>query len=105
VFDEPPGGYGICPLCNCVDDHVQLIHPAMGGGADEDSLCEHQQILIQRTPLSTKQYGGYNRGETWRPLLSGEMGEQSKQPETGTVYFEAAGEDTPEYNWRRKDAT
>jgi hypothetical protein len=105
VFEEPPGSYDICPVCDWEDDHVQLTYPAMGGGANKESLYEYQQNWIERIPLSIKRHGEYSRDETWRPLLAEEIGNLSKQPESGVEYFEAAGGDSPEYYWRRKDAT
>jgi hypothetical protein len=105
VFDEPPGSYDICPVCNWEDDYVQLTYPAMSGGANKESLYEYQQIWIERLPLSKNSYEEYRRDQAWRPLRLEEIESLREQPETGKEYFEAAGEYWLEYSWRRKEAT
>jgi hypothetical protein len=72
VFDEPPGSYHICPICNWEDDQVQLRHPALAGGANHYSLCDAQRRSIQLVPLSIQLASGFRRDPHWRPLTSDE---------------------------------
>jgi hypothetical protein len=34
VFDDAPGSYDLCPVCDWEDDGVQLRYPSMRGGAN-----------------------------------------------------------------------
>ncbi len=43
TLDEPPGSYGICPICFWEDDHTQLLDPWYAGGANVPSLVEAQK--------------------------------------------------------------
>lgn len=47
TFDEPPGCYGICPVCFWEDDAVQLRWPTYAGGANKPSLIESQQNFVR----------------------------------------------------------
>jgi hypothetical protein len=100
VFDEPPGSYDICPVCGWEDDGVQLRFPAMAGGANKDSLCARQRILLSRLPPDVNSHLGYQRCADWRPLTSAECQEQTDAPRTGVDYFHAASFDKFPYYWR-----
>jgi hypothetical protein len=43
IHDEPPGSYGICPICRWEDDLVQLRRPLYAGGANKPSLIAAQR--------------------------------------------------------------
>jgi hypothetical protein len=100
VFDELPGSYAICELCNWEDDHVQLRHPTMGGGANSESLVEYQRIALERWPLSVTKLGYIERDPLWRPFEAADARE-ADVPTTGVEYFVAAAGDSPDYYWRR----
>jgi len=38
LSNEPPGTYGLCPVCFWEDDGVQFQNPNYAGGANRDSL-------------------------------------------------------------------
>ena len=76
TFSAPPGSYEICDVCGWEDDHVQLAHPRMRGGAK------------QRDP-------------GWRPVTDEEAAVREKAPRSGTEYFQAATEEEPAYYWRK----
>ena len=102
VFDEPPGSYGICDVCGWEDDHVQLSHPTMRGGANAESLLEAQQRSLSLVPLEVRVYGDLVRDPQWRPLQPGDLehDKPTSAPRDGTDYFNAAaGESTP-YYWQ-----
>lgn len=101
VFDEPPGSYGICPVCGWEDDHVQLRHPLMGGGANSGSLYEQQQKNLKTLPVTEAAHGEYVRDPGWRPLTKADCGEGEDAPRGGREYFEAAGAAEPGYYWRK----
>ena len=52
VFDEPPGSYDICGVCGWEDDLVQLRHPCLRGGANQQILWEWQHTVL--STLSTE---------------------------------------------------
>ncbi len=99
MFDEPPGTYNICLICNWEDDHVQLRFPAMGGGANKESLYESQQIWIKKIPLEVREYEGHARDKNWRPLRIEEC--TTLVPTNGQGYFEAASDESPPYYWQQ----
>ena len=68
VFDEAPGSYAICPICNWEDDQVQLRHPALAGGANRVSLCAAQRRSVELYPPSIQLLKGFRRDPLWRPL-------------------------------------
>lgn len=103
MFSEPPGSYEICELCGWEDDHVQLAHPNMGGGANKSSLAAHQQRALQTYPMSVTRVGSHTRSSQWRPLRRSEM-QTSGAPEDGRAYFEAAADNAPQYYWLRDAA-
>jgi hypothetical protein len=99
MFGEPPGSYEICELCGWGDDHVQLKHPAMGGGANQLSLAAQQQRALQRFPPEVLQSGQFVRAPGWRPLWQDEVISGTSSPTDGFSYFEAAGDESPQYYW------
>jgi hypothetical protein len=105
MFDEPPGSHDICLVCEWQDDNVQLKYPALGGGANNKSLCEYQKMWVDAIPLEVKEKIvafkklTFKRDPLWRPLTEVECNPVSVEPTTGQEYFEAAGEDSPLYYW------
>jgi hypothetical protein len=101
VFDEPPGSYAICPICGWEDDHVQLRYPYMRGGANSESLFEHQHEVLKTVPLNVVDRDSYIRDPSWRPLDEADHQLYSQSnPETGSQYFESAAEESPDYYWK-----
>jgi len=83
VFSGPPGIYEICQVCGWEDDHVQLAHPMMRGGANSESLLEAQEAALLRYPLSMREFDGETRDQYWRPLTSDEAEVASGCPRNG----------------------
>jgi hypothetical protein len=104
VFDEPSGSYDICPVCDWEDDPVQFSYPAMGGGANKESLHSYQQLWIKRIPSDINSYQEYHRDVAWRPLRIEELN-KSGIPKTGVGYFESACLDSPQYYWLKDNTT
>jgi hypothetical protein len=102
VFDEPPGSYDLCPICNWEDDGVQLRFPAMYGGANSESLFEYQRKVLTRFPTHIKSSGEYDRAIDWRPLTEEECREVAGMPESRRDYFESIDVVEPKYYWRRE---
>jgi len=100
VFDDAPGSYDLCPICNWEDDGVQLRFPGMRGGANGDSLFEHQQKWLAALPLSMKESKGYRREEQWRPLTPAECQNMEGMPQSGREYFDSIDAVEPKYYWR-----
>jgi hypothetical protein len=109
VFTEPPGSYGICPICSWEDDPVQLRFARMPGGANEMSLLEAQQNFAKfgsKRPAPDRYARQPNNRDTrekeWRPL-----NEETDNIEDHEIVdgYRALGEDLyywrPTY-WRRK---
>lgn len=44
LYEEPPGTFEICPICNWEDDEVQYNDPTYAGGANEMSLNDARKI-------------------------------------------------------------
>jgi hypothetical protein len=104
VFLDPPGSFDICPVCEWEDDAVQLRHPSMGGGANDESLVAVQRRVLRDHPLDVKQVKDFTREPEWRPLTDEEAtrdAPRSQQPVSGEGYFEAAAEEAPPYYWRK----
>ena len=102
VFGEPPGSYDICSICGWEDDHVQLKHPMMRGGANGGSLFEYQQQILKEVPVEVREHEGYIRCRDWRPLDKADLESSVGAPETGLEYFHAAAEDSPpSYYWEK----
>lgn len=100
-MDEPPGSYNICDVCGWEDDHVQLAHPRMRGGANHESLVEAQAAALERFPIDLEISGGYERDRTWRPLRENEQPLHDDAPRSGREYFEAAVADPVPYYWKK----
>ncbi len=98
VFSGPSGSYSICPVCDWEDDHVQLAHPLLQGGANRRSLAESQIAIMDKLPKSIREYHSFKRDERWRPLKEEEMRVRPDAPTDGRSYFEATSEE-PSYYW------
>jgi hypothetical protein len=103
VFSEPPGSYAICQFCGWEDDHVQLAHPAMRGGANGESLAESQIAILRDLPLEVREHKGVLRDPQWRPLRSEELEVAPDAPRDGISYFHAACSEEPIYYWLRDE--
>lgn len=100
TFSEPPGSYEICGVCGWEDDHVQLAHPEMRGGANGESLVEAQTRVLEQYPLHVRAAQGYDRDSSWHPWTKGDSRSRRPSPSSGREYFEAATNEEPEYYWR-----
>lgn len=101
VFEEPVGGYEICPICGWEDDPVQYLYAALIGGANGKCLFEWQQRVLEELPIEIQQRRGFSRDPRWRPLTAEEAQDAGNVPRTGTDYFQAVPMDVPEYYWRK----
>lgn len=101
VFDQEPGSYDMCPVCEWEDDEVQLRHPGMTGGANGYSLWQEQQRILKHYPPEVREAKGYVRDRRWRPLMPDELVTEGA-PETGRGYFEALGNGPVSYYWEEK---
>ena len=72
----------------------------MGGGANGDSLFEHQQRWLKSLPLSVMEAKGYRRDKQWRPLTLAECQDVEAMPESGREYFDSIDIEEPKYYWR-----
>jgi hypothetical protein len=98
-FNEPAGSYGICSICGWEDDHVQLAHPFMRGGANGGSLFDCQQEILKEIPAEIREYEGDMREINWRPLRKEDFRADAETPKTGFEYFNSAAEILPSYYW------
>ena len=105
MFDEPPGSYVICEICGWEDDHVQLTHPTMRGGANSGSLLDHQLEILAKIPIHITEYRGFKRDVSWRPLSQRDCQVDPTAPKDGLGYFHAAVEESPIYYWQRSSET
>lgn len=102
VFDEPPGSYAICELCDWEDDPVQLQHPTLRGGANTASLVEYQRRSVERWPLTVGTLDAVERDPKWRPFeASDARTDVGEAPRSGREYFDAIPDESPLYYWRR----
>lgn len=100
TMSEPPGSYGICPVCGWEDDHVQLAHPRAAVGANGESLVDAQARALQRFPRDVQATGSFERDRSWRPLRDDEV-PSVEAPRNGLEYFNAAAADTLDYYWKK----
>lgn len=91
VFDEPAGSYAVCPVCAWEDDEVQLRFLGYRGGANAESLCEHQQAWLTTVPVDCQIHKGFRRSSEWRPLLPEECVEDVDCREPHIYYWRRAG--------------
>jgi Cysteine-rich CPCC len=68
VFDEPPGSFAICPVCDWEDDNVQAADACYKGGANGKSLAEHQHLVLLKFPLHVRQHKCFQRASGWQPV-------------------------------------
>ena len=101
VFSEPPGSYAICKICGWEDDHVQLSHPTMRGGANRGSLLEWQRDFLTQVPAHIAEHKGFRRDSSWRPLTERDCAPDATAPADGLAYFHAACAESPAYYWQR----
>jgi hypothetical protein len=95
VFAEPPGSYDVCPVCGWEDDGVQLEAPGFAGGANRDSLYEHQQcVALRLAPLGVDVLHGFRRAVDWRPARPDEATADLPDPRP-------SWRDDAVYYWRR----
>jgi hypothetical protein len=104
VFDEPPGSYNICRICGWEDDHVQLAHPRLQGGASRECLLEAQVAVLAEYPVSIREVDGIARDPKWRPLTVEETVIRDRAPRSGLDYFRAASVEEPTYYWLKDTA-
>jgi hypothetical protein len=108
VFDESSGSYDICEVCGWEDDDIQLQYPSMRGGANRESLSEHQAVCLIRLPQGVKKTkAGYRqkvyfRDPSWRPLLESECTNTDETHYTKSKCIETIGKQEALYFWRRK---
>jgi Cysteine-rich CPCC len=79
IEDDFYGTYDVCPVCEWEDDQVQLANPACKGGANTDSLIESQKRILKKVPLELKEFKGFRRDITWRPLNKREIAKFEKE--------------------------
>ena len=101
-FAEPPGSHEICRLCGWEDDHVQLAHPRLRGGANKGSLVEAQAMALRTYPRAVTKVGQWLRDGTWRPLTEEEAQISPDAPQTSREYAQAWVTEEPAYYWKRK---
>lgn len=93
VFDEPPGSYAICPICDWEDDELQLRFPGYPGGANHDSLCVRQSRARSYIPDDANLLKGYRRHAEWRPLRSEECVREPDEREAFIYYWDRSPTD------------
>ncbi len=91
VFNESAGSYEVCPICAWEDDEVQLRFPGYGGGANAESLCEHQQIWLPDLAAELQVCRGFRRSTEWRPLTPEECVEHIDDQEPYVYYWHRSG--------------
>lgn len=73
------GSYLICEVCEWEDDGVQLANPTSGGGANRESLADHQRTFLSEVPLELAVFHGFTRDQSWRPLSADEVREAEER--------------------------
>src|SRR5262245_13445007 len=68
TLPEAYGLYNICEVCGWEDDPVQLGDPSYGGGANRESLAEHQAAFVLSLRHRATEHKGFFRDPEWRPL-------------------------------------
>lgn len=91
VFDEAPGSYAICSVCDWEDDAVQLTNPCSGGGANSDSLADAQARILEKVPPEIQVFDGHRRDSDWRPLREPELDGFRFEVEMGGAWPFSAG--------------
>lgn len=97
------GSYLICSVCRWEDDGVQLANPVSGGGANRDSLAEHQRRALGVAPLGQDEVGGFHRDPRWRPLSLDEIARATQRRADGGHWNRRAVLEAPEAYWLRED--
>ncbi len=109
TLDGPDYGcYDICELCGWEDDHVQLAHPMMGGGANKVCLLEAQQNFENLAtadpdfPARRKPTSADRRDPAWRPFDTVRDGQATPVPASGLEYFDAAADESASPYWLKR---
>ena len=98
TLSEPPGSYGICPVCFWEDDPVQLRYPEAPVGANGGLSLIDAQRNFARFGAMDEQFKQNVRppakdepiDETWRPFDPERDGVRgSSEPSSGLEYFYA----------------
>jgi hypothetical protein len=101
VFDEEPGSYDICPVCNWEDDLSQLRFPTMGGANRPLIQCQQEYPRSRRSEKSdtSPEQLGFVRDPQWRPLdpENDRIEELRRGVDYGMTY---ADDSTVYYYWR-----
>lgn len=101
VFDQEPGSYEICPVCDWEDDHVQLRYPLAGGA--NVPLVEYQGTVtksLTEIRLNEIKSLGLKRCAEWRPLTKEDIEKAPGGPTDGRSYFNASADQAiPSYYW------
>jgi hypothetical protein len=92
------GSYDICSVCGWEDDAVQLANPCSEGGANRESLHEHQRAFrVDNVP------DGIERDQQWRPLNEDEV--TYLQRAKNRQHWAFMGETAPEFAYWLKART
>lgn len=100
TFDQPPGSYSLCGVCDWEDDNVQLAFPLAGGANEPLAVCQSKFLAaLSERRLSELQSKGYKRCPDWRPLQPSDLDQPGASPASGREYFEAMATVEPRYYW------
>src|SRR3569623_358328 len=106
VFSEPPGSYGICPICFWEDDISQLRFATMGG-ANRASLLEAQTPFRRLGACDARFVENVRRAN---PADSRDPAWRTLEPDRDSIEVPLPGKDYGEtyprdptllYYWRR----